>query len=219
MRTIKICLRGALYNNKNASIGIGALIIFIAMILVAGVTASVLLQTMNSLQNQALKTGSETINEISNGLKVTHVSGYYNGSKISQLAIFISTTAGSNAIDLQNTFVSLSETNVQTLLNYDSNCFSSTVSNGIFQTINTSNLSKSTFGIIVIRDVDNSCTSSNPNINENDLLALIVDTSKCFSGIDTRTKVNGKVAPESGMRGIVAFTTPSAFTNTIIDLQ
>jgi len=50
-------MRGSLSVDTNASIGIGALIIFIAMILVAGVTASVMLQVMNSMQQQALNTG------------------------------------------------------------------------------------------------------------------------------------------------------------------
>jgi archaellin len=44
---------GGLLGNKKASMGIGSMIIFIAMILVAGVTASVMIQTMNSLQQQA----------------------------------------------------------------------------------------------------------------------------------------------------------------------
>ena len=46
---------------KNAAIGIGSLIIFIAMILVAGIAASVIIQTMNSLEQQALQTGLETM--------------------------------------------------------------------------------------------------------------------------------------------------------------
>jgi hypothetical protein len=55
--------------NLNADIGIGALIIFIAMIMVAGVTASVMIQTMNNLQQQAIKTSEQTIRDISSGLK------------------------------------------------------------------------------------------------------------------------------------------------------
>ena len=207
-----------LSNNDKAAIGVGALIIFIAMILVAGVTASVMQQVMNSMQQQAMKTAQETIRDVSSGLKVTHVSGYNNGSKITQLALFVSTTAGSSSIDLAHTHISLSETSKQVILYYTNTCFSSSVSTGLFSTLNASNLSITTFGIIVIRDTDSSCTSSNPSINRDDLVVLLVNTTKCFSGISTRTEVFGRVVPEHGMRGVIGFTTPSAFIDTIIEL-
>lgn len=211
-------MRGVKSNN-NASIGIGSLIIFIAMILVAGVSASVLIQTMNNLEQQALKTGMETISDISSGLRVTRVNGYNDNNKISQLAIFIKTIAGSNAVDLNEAYISISDSTSQAVLSYDSNCFESTVSSGLFESINSSNLTTSTFGIIVIRDIDNSITTSAPNINDNDLVAIIVNTTECFSGIDSRTTVFGRVVPEQGVRGIISFTTPSALINKIIELQ
>ena len=60
------------------SIGIGAMIVFIAMILVAGVAASVLVQTSNTIQLQALRTGQETTKEISSGLQVFDIEGMIN---------------------------------------------------------------------------------------------------------------------------------------------
>ena len=93
-------MRGLFSVNTDASIGVGALIVFIAMILVAGVTASVMIQVMGGLQQQALKTGQETIRDVSSGLRVTHISGYQVNSQITQMALFVSTTAGSYDIDL-----------------------------------------------------------------------------------------------------------------------
>ena len=46
--------------NEDASIGIGTIVIFIAMVLVAGIAASVIIQTMNSMEQQAMRTGQET---------------------------------------------------------------------------------------------------------------------------------------------------------------
>jgi len=206
-------------SDENAAIGIGTLIIFIAMILVAGMAASVIIQTMNTLQQQAMETGEQTTRDVSTGIRVTQVSGYNNGSSITQLAIFIKTTAGSSDIDLTYAYISLSDTSKQVILNYTSKCFSSTVSNGLFGTLNSSNLSATTFGIMVIRDVDGSCTSINPSINNDDLVVLLVNATKCFSGIDTRTTVSGSVIPEHGIPGVISFTTPSAYVDPIVELQ
>ena len=212
-------LRGVRRSNNYAAIGIGSLIIFIAMILVAGMSASVIIQTMNSLEQQAMQTGTETINDISSGLKVLRINGYNSGSKINQLAIFIKTIAGSSSIDLNQAYISLSDSSDQVILNYDSSCYASTVSSSLFSTINSTNLTATEFGLIVIRDIDSSCLSTLPAINSDDLVVIMVNTSSCFSGLDPRVSVFGNVIPEQGISGVIGFTTPSAFVDTIIELQ
>jgi archaeal flagellin FlaB len=203
----------------NADIGVGALIIFIAMIMVAGVTASVMIQTMSSLQQQAIQTSEQTLKEISSGLKITHVSGYIINSKISQLAIFVSPMAASDDIDLRYAMLSLSDSSSKVILNYTGGCFNSGVPNGLFGTLNASLLTASRYGLMVIRDIDGSCTAASPIINEEDLVVILVNTSKCFSGIGTRIDVSGEIYPEQGIRGIIGFTTPSSYVNKIVDLQ
>jgi len=76
-----------LKNKDVGSVGIGAMIIFIAMVLVAGIAASVLVQTANRLETQAMETGAETTAEVSTGLRVVDIEGYkslrsmmYNGT-------------------------------------------------------------------------------------------------------------------------------------------
>lgn len=201
------------------AIGIGALIIFIAMILVAGITASVIIQTMNDIQNRAMNVGRETIRDISAGVEVTQISGYVVDSRIDQLAIFLSPIVASEDIDLSHTFVSISDTNKKVILSYDSSMFSNSVNNSIFQTLNSSNLTPSTYGVVVVRDTDRSCTAVSPVINENDIVAIIVNTTKCFSGIPPRTEVYGNVVPEYGVSGVISFVTPSTLINKIVDLQ
>lgn len=208
-----------LKTNVDADIGIGALIIFIAMILIAGISASVMIQTMNTLQQQAVKTSEETLKELSSGLKVTYVSGYVANSTISQLAIFITPMTASDDVDLTYTMLSLSDSSSKVILNYTNTCFSTSVSNGLFGTLNASALTAAQFGVMVIRDIDGSCTTASPIINDEDLVVLLVNTSSCFSGIDPRTDVSGEIYPEHGIRGIIGFTTPSSYVNTIIDLQ
>lgn len=218
-KNIAVKLKGFIRNSTNASIGVGSLIIFIAMILVAGIAASVIIQTMNTLQQQAMNTGKETLRDIAGGIEVTHVSGYVSNSKITQLAIFVSPIVASEDIDLTYTYVSLSDSSKKVILNYDNTCFSSSVSNGLFSTLNSSNLTATEYGVMVIRDIDNSCTASSPVINENDLVVLLVNTTQCFSGISARTQVFGTVNPEYGVSGVISFTTPAALVDTIVDLQ
>ena len=189
------------------------------MILVAGIAASVIVQTINSLQQQALSTGQQTQKEISTGLEITHVSGHKSGSTLDQIAIFIRPTAGSESVDLTYAYISLSNASSVVILNYTTNSYAYSISNGLFGTLNASTLSATTYGIMEIRDIDNSSTSSSPVINSDDLVVLLVNTTACFSGIDTRTEVSGRVVPEAGISGVISFTTPSAYIDTIIELQ
>jgi len=189
------------------------------MILVAGITANVLIQTMNSLSEQALKTGEETIRDISGGLKVTQIHGYVDSSLITQLAIFISPLSGSDQLDLNSTFITLSDTSDTVILNYTTSCFSASVSSGLFGTLDDTKLTASRYGLMVIRDVDSSITSDDPSLNDQDLVVLLVNTTACFSGIGTREEVSGEVMPEYGSRGVFSFVTPPAYINTIETLQ
>jgi archaeal flagellin FlaB len=220
VKRVKITLTlRMLLSEKHAAIGIGSLIIFIAMILVAGIAASVFIQTMNSLEQQALQSGQEAIKDVSNGLRVTQVSGYNNGSTITQIAIFLRTTAGSDYIDLTYTYISLSDSSQNVILDLNSSVFSNTVSGGLFGTLNDTNITSTTYGLMVIRDVDNSCNTTSPIINNDDLVVLLINTTACFSGIDVRTEVTGNVVPEYGISGVISFTTPSSYINNIIELQ
>ena len=189
------------------------------MILVAGIAASVIIQTMNSLEQQTIKTSQEVLKDISSGLKVSYVNGYNNDSKIDRLAIIIRTTAGSDDIDLTNTYISLSNTTKQVILNYSSDVFSDNVSYGLFDTLNSSLLTSTTYGIMIIRDIDNSCTASFPTINNDDMVVLLVNTTQCFSGIPPRTEISGNIVPENGISGVISFTTPSVYIDKIIELQ
>ena len=216
---------GKLIMSKDASMGIGSLIIFIAMLLVASMAATVVIQTMNSLQQQSLETASETIRDIATGIEVTHISGKINGSNITQIAIFISTVLSSNEIDINHAHVTLADPNKQVILFYDSSYYNNSLSNGLFDSLDLTNLDSSSFGIIVIKDTDGSCIVNSPIINEEDIVVIMINASSCFgdgsttSGIGTRTEILGNVNPEAGMRGVIRFTTPSAFTGNIIDLQ
>jgi flagellin FlaB len=61
--------------NAYAAIGIGSMIVFIAIVFVAGIAATVLVQTSTELERQTLETGDETISDVASGLKLEGVEG------------------------------------------------------------------------------------------------------------------------------------------------
>ena len=205
--------------NYNASIGIGSIIIFIATIIIAGIAASIIMQTMDNLGQQAKKTGSETIRDISGGLKVIQVTGYNDQGLISKLSIFTEIITASEPIDMYYTTIILSNSNQKVFLSYNQSCFNDTLENDIFDSIIFRQLNSNEFGIVVIRDIDSSITAEKPILNKGDLVGLLVNTSTCLSGINTNIHVTGKIYPEFGLEGFIEFTTPGVFIKNIIDLQ
>ena len=214
------------------SIGIGAMIVFIAMVLVAGIAASVLIQTSTKLESQAMATGQETISEVSTGIAVYDVKGYAASvaSNLSQLAITVRPRAGSADVDLDEVFVELSDTDYKIILEYDdataNNWDDSAGLDDVFGTscFPGSDTDKDDFGILVIEDADSSCSEGNPVINRGDKVMLCVNTYYVFNfsgsnGIQVRTDVWGLVVPEYGSLGVIAFTTPPLYSDLICDLQ
>jgi len=105
------------------AIGIGAMIVFIEMIVVAGIAASVLVTTSNTIQIQALKTGQQTTKEVASGLSVFEIAGEVNVTggtnyDMNYTAITVKARPGSGDLDLNNTYILISDGTTKSLVRY-----------------------------------------------------------------------------------------------------
>jgi flagellin FlaB len=92
-----------LNNEERGQVGIGTLIVFIAMVLVAAIAAGVLINTAGFLQTQAEATGQESTEQVSDSLQVESVVSEVENdgtNEIRGIAIDVSLAPGSNPIDI-----------------------------------------------------------------------------------------------------------------------
>ena len=217
-----------IFDKDVGSIGIGAMIVFIAMVLVAGIAASVLIQTSSTLESQALATGRETTDEVATGMSVFGILGYADTSTngdISKIAIGVRPRAGSKGIDINQSYIELSDSNTKVILNYTSSFFlepdglDDIFSAAVFPDYGGSG-DGSQFGVLVIEDADNSITGNTVVvINRGDKIYLGVNTTAAFGGLTERMDIWGLVVPEVGSPGVISFRTPASYSDDVMDLQ
>ncbi|SFM95624.1 archaellin/type IV pilin N-terminal domain-containing protein, partial [Methanolobus profundi] len=105
--------RFGLNKNTRAQVGIGTLIIFIAMVLVAAVAAAVLIQTSGTLQQKAQSTGKQATQEVSSNLMVKTIEGVRAKNSatnmsdtIDLLKLKVGLNVGSSPVDVNQVVVS-----------------------------------------------------------------------------------------------------------------
>ncbi|ELZ54655.1 MULTISPECIES: archaellin/type IV pilin N-terminal domain-containing protein [Halorubrum] len=118
-------------NEDRGQVGIGTLIVFIAMVLVAAIAAGVLINTAGFLQSQAEATGQESTDLVSERIDVTSTvgivedSGIYgqtvgdNPQNLSQVRVGVTAASGADQIDLNKTTVQVVGPNGQATLTFD----------------------------------------------------------------------------------------------------
>ena len=187
--------------NEDADVGIGTLIIFIAMVLVAAVAAAVLIQTSGVLQQKAQQTGKEATTEVSSNLKINAIIGNVTtvNNKIDSLNVSVSLSAGGTDLDFS-----------QVVIKYINGTKTTTLTNG---TLGTS--TSSTFAYSEDRDP----TGTPGVLSAGDLGKLTLNLNSMGQELYPRGTGTIQIIPETGTMIVKDVVAPSTFgTKTKIEL-
>ena len=213
-------------------VGIGTLIVFIAMVLIAAVAASVLINTSETLQSRAKTVGTATIREVSAGVAIESITGYTNVNKtrIEYLALTVRPRAGSKDIGLSLctlsalfdnlSILTLDESIIQNVNVDNKSVFNTPVASGSSYTI-LDNTTSTTFGVIAIHDPDSSVTGTS-GMNSGDRIIIIVNLSAIIpgqGGLLPRQSISGTLTPEIGIKAQYDTTAPAVFSKRIVNLS
>lgn len=157
---------------EKGQVGIGTLIVFISMILVAAIAASVLINTAGMLQQKAQTTGKEVVSQTSTGLNIMSISGTVDSTNntVTDLKVTIKLQPGSEAVDLDKLVISYKDDETHKQLKNGS-------------TANSSHFSSSS-----LKDDDNSFSVLN---SREDIATISIDVADIRGNDDSATGDNG----------------------------
>ena len=149
-------------NDDGASIGIGAMIVFIALILVAAVASTIIIKTAEELQQRAEATGDDTRDEISGKIQLVmaYVSAETGGAGVTtvdEITLIVQMAAGSDATLL---------TDIQWLIVCD---------NGAAAQVNTGVLDDGT--TVLAEDLGGTALTAGSSVSAGETFGIVIDTS------------------------------------------
>lgn len=184
--------------DNQADVGIGTLIIFIAMILVAAVAAAVLIQTSGVLQQKAQQTGKEATAEVASNLKVTSVMGQTDSTHtyVQKLNITMELSAGGTAIDFSKVVIKYINETTSMTLNLQTDV-TGAATDKLF------NYSEERVGI------------GNPNfvLQSADLAVITMNLSQMNQQLYPRKRGSLQIIPETGTMVIKDVVAPATFSD------
>ncbi len=200
-------MRTSWKKDKRAEMGVGTMIIFIAMVLVAAVAASVLISTANKVREQAQNTGDQAINNVASGFVVQDVTGQTNAlkSKISNITIQVRLQAGSPAVNMDKVTLQFITGSTNEMRKMAASGASTSTTYVASQT-----LAQTTGGA--------TWTTSNYVVQQGDLITLTLNDTGGL-GIGFTQSVGIKIVPAYGSPTTINFVTPSYYSTEFVNLK
>jgi len=183
---------------ERGQVGIGTLIVFIAMVLVAAIAAGVLINTAGFLQSKSQETGQQSSKQVSDRVQEVATVGNVTGSQVDIVNVTITQAPGAGEIDIQNatvTWIGPSGTYqlTSTTQNYSSTNTGATTDK---------------FSYSVVKDSDG---SENVLNDADDRLNLVFDTAITgTNNLDEGNEVTIKVNTMAGATTTIRFTVPES---------
>ena len=142
-------------DNDRGQVGIGTLIVFIAMVLVAAIAAGVLINTAGFLQSSAEESGEQSSAQVTNRLQVVNAVGSdittdEAGSEVTTVELTVKKAPGADNVDLTTTTAQM----VSSDGTFDIVSYQATQEGG-------GTTGDGTFATSTFQDDDNSITNSN----------------------------------------------------------
>lgn len=179
--------------------GVGTLIIFIAVILVAAVAAAVLISVAGSLQQRSLVTGGQAEEGVATGaeaVSVMAIDASDSAHALEQFEMLLRLQAGSDSMNLNNTVVVLDTSTTSQNLDFAGGIAFTTLQYGV------------------------SYVKSGPDqepgyLSRGDVIKVSFNST---NSVAENQKVRIKVIPRVGQATIIEFTTPDVMTDMRINL-
>jgi archaeal flagellin FlaB len=192
--------------------GIGTLIIFIAVILVAAVAAAVLVSTASNLQQKSLTTGNQAEEGISTGLEAVSIMATdgSQGYDVENFEYLVRLQAGSSPMNLNNTVVLVDTDSWSESLTYNGTADVSDTGTAV-DTIH--------YNVYYAKQGPD----YKPNyVSRGDLVKLKFRCFDCTGadagGVGENKRVRVKVIPRVGTPTLVEFSTPDVITAQRVNL-
>jgi archaeal flagellin FlaB len=216
-------------NNNNSSLsgdedgemGIGMMIIFIAMVLVAAVAAAVIINTANDVREQAQSTGDQAIADVATGFNTQNILGDREDAagtetdSIEYLEIRVQLHAGSPDVAMDDVLIELTDGSTVATMTFDTDVDTSSEENAKRESTNASE-----FSAVALIDDDGSFGSSTTDtsfvINEGDVIKIFVYCGG--HSLTVNTDVEVRIIPRNGAETYNTFTTPDTYTDRYVDL-
>ncbi len=201
--------------DRKAEMGIGTMIIFIAMVIVAAVAATLLISTASWVQQQAQETGRLAIADVSTGFKVVNIQGDRTEAGLGQVSsptiqvieIKLELESGSPAINLSQVIIEITDGTTDADLNFSS-----------APSIDTMGDNSTQFIVEELRDPDGTYSADSPIVSSGGLIKVLIDGGSVGLDLSTQAHLYIKIIPKHGVPTYEVLETPSVYVDRYIQL-